>query len=158
MTLAGKLALMVRMRSSVRLFVFALSAALLSACSDKTRVNDLNAYESSFVQGRRTVADGSKLKMIFEHDSEDLKIDRIDYKVYEGELYLWPVRASHAFEPVEFTLDTSNLKLRQPWQDHVYWVGAANWDAPMMGRVLNPSPLGDRVDRVKADVVPSASK
>jgi len=142
----------------LRVCVVAVSVALLSACSSKPQVHDLNAYESYWMDGRRTVADGSKLKMIFDHDSQGLKIGRVDYKVYDGDLYLWPVRDSHPFEPVEFTLDTAPLKLHQPWQDHVYWVGAANYNTPLVGPVLNTNPLGDRVDRVKADVTSDATK
>ena len=135
-----------------RLAAVVLTVSLLGACASKTQVRDLTPSEANWMTGRHTVADGPKLKMIFEHDSEALRIERIDYKVYNGELYLWPVRESATFEPVEFTLDTTDLKLQAPWQDHVYWVGAANWDAPVLGRVLNPSPLGDRVERVKAEV------
>jgi|SRR4051812_3890431 hypothetical protein len=145
------------MMIAFRITAVVLGLSLLSSCASKTQVRDVAPNEANWMEGRRTVADGSKLKMIFERDSEALKINRIDYKVYEGELYVWPVRESAAFVPVEFTLDTSALKLHQPWQNHVYWVAAANWDAPVIGRVLNPSPLGDRVERLKADVVASKS-
>jgi len=61
------------------------------------------------------------------------------------------VRGHESFQPVEFSFDTKTLKIKSPWQDHVYWVETANWDGPME-RIFHPSPLGDRVDRVKANV------
>jgi hypothetical protein len=140
----------------LRLAVVVLVGALLSACG-KTQVHDLYPNEASWVKGRKTIADGSKLKMVFDHDQQGLLIERVDYKVYKGDLYIWPVRGDAAFQPMEFTLDTADLKLAQPWQDHVYWVGAANWDSPVLGQVFNPSPLGDRVDRIKADVTPTTN-
>jgi hypothetical protein len=129
-----------------------LTGCLLSACASKPlRVRDLPASEATWMQGRETVADGSHLKMIFRHDAERLRIDRIDYKIRDGDLYIWPVRTSELFAPIEFTLDTARLKLKQPWQEHVYWVGAVDWDGAL-GHLVNSDPLGDRVERVKADV------
>ena len=127
----------------------------LSACAPKTQVHDVPLNEATWLSGRRTIAEGSRLKMVFDKDREALGIDRVDYKVYDGELYLWPVRASESFVPVEFTLDIASMKLRAPWAEHVYWVEAANWNN-MVGRIVHPSPLGEKVDRVKAEVTSSA--
>jgi hypothetical protein len=125
---------------------------LMSGCASKSpQTRDLPPQEAPWMQGRRTVADGTTLKMIFEQDSQTLRIKRIDYKVADGELYLWPIRASEAFAPVEFELDVSKLKLRQPWREHVYWVGTAHWDGAL-GRLVSLDPLGDRVERVPAVV------
>jgi len=85
-----------------------------------------------------------------------MRIDRIDYKVRDGNLYIWPVRASEPFVPVEFTMDTASLKLDKPWQDHVYWVGSVSWDNSL-GVFGNPDPLGDRAERVKAHVEPASN-
>jgi hypothetical protein len=124
---------------------------VLASCSTQTQVHDVPAHEATWINGRRTVADGSHLKMIFDSDGENLGIERVDFKVYEGELYLWPVRASEMFAPVTFTLDTTTMQLKSPWHEHVYWVESANWNN-VVGRIVHPSPLGERVDRVKADV------
>ena len=139
----------------MRKVVALLMVMMLVGCAERQlQTRDLTPQQAPWMQGRRTVADGAKLKMIFENDPQTLAIKRVDYKVRDGELYLWPIRASQTFEPIEFTLDTSKLKLRQPWQEHVYWVGTANWDGPL-GRLIDPDPLGDRVERIRADVQPT---
>src|SRR5688572_29704125 len=133
---------MPRMRKLIALALFSMLAV---GCAERQlQTRDLAPQEAPWMAGRRTVADGTKLKMIFENDPQTLAIKRIDYKVHDGELYLWPIRTGATFEPIEFTLDTSKLKLKQPWHEHVYWVGAANWDGAL-GRLVDPDPLGDRV-------------
>ncbi len=141
-------------RSTARLVVVLLASTLSACASSHWHTYDLPADKATWMQGRKTVADGTKLKMIFETDDQKMQIERIDYKVRDGNLYIWPVRESLPFEPVEFTIDTATLKLEKPWQDHVYWVGAVNWDGAI-GVFGNPDPLGDRIDRVKADVQPA---
>jgi len=141
-------------RSTVR-FVLVLFAASLSACaSNHWHAHDVPAAQATWTRGRKTIADGSRLKLIFESDNQTLRIERVDYKVRDGNLYIWPVRASEPFAPVEFTIDTAKMKIAQPWQDHVYWVGAVNWDNAL-GQYVSTDPLGDRVDRVKADIQPA---
>jgi hypothetical protein len=136
----------------MRMWVLIAGLALISGCAERQlQTRDLPPQEASWMQGRRTVADGTKLRIIFDSEPQELRIKRIDYKVADGELYLWPIRASEHFEPAEFTLDTTKLKLKQPWQEHVYWVGTSHWDGAL-GRLVDPDPLGDRVERVKADV------
>ena len=124
---------------------------LIGCASKPLQTRDLSPQEASWLSGRRTVADGSKLKIVFNNDTQTLRIKRVDYKVADGELYLWPIRASEGFQPAAFTLDTAKLKLKQPWHEHVYWVGTAHWDGPL-GRLVDPNPLGDRVERVKAEI------
>jgi hypothetical protein len=137
----------------MRSWVTVVSIAVLTAgcASEELVTQDLSPAQSPWMTGRATSADGTKLKMRFDSEPRELRIKRIDYKVAEGELYLWPVRASERFEPVEFTLDTAKLKLKQPWTEHVYWVATSHWDGAL-GRLVDPDPLGDRVERVKADV------
>ena len=137
----------------MRAWVMIVTIAMLAAgcASEPLQTRDLTPQEAPWMAGRSTSADGTKLKMRFDSEPQELRIKRIDYKVEDGDLYLWPIRASERFEPVEFTLDTAKLKLKEPWTNHVYWVGTAHWDGAL-GRLVDPDPLGDRVDRVKAEV------
>jgi hypothetical protein len=139
------------MRTPLAAAVVCVAITFMGCASKPLQTRDLSPQEAPWMNGRRTVADGTKLKMIFESDSQTLRIKRIDYKVADGNLYLWPIRASEPFQPAEFTLDTKNLELSQPWQEHVYWVGTVNWDGPL-GRLIDPDPLGDRVERARATV------
>src|SRR5688500_7630508 len=102
--------------------------SLLIGCESVPKTTrDIPPAEATWMNGRRTTADGTKLKMIFESDPLT-SIKGVDYKVRDGELDLWTIRGSERFQPIEFALDTSKLKLKQPWQEHVYWVGTVHWD------------------------------
>jgi hypothetical protein len=136
----------------MRMWVPVLVLILIAGCAEHAlQTRDLPPQEATWMQGRRAIADGTKLRIIFDSEPQELRIKRIDYKVADGELYLWPIRASEHFEPVEFTLDTAKLDLKQPWQEHVYWVGTSHWDGAL-GRLVDFDPLGDRVERAKANV------
>ena len=125
--------------------------AIAVGCSTNPQTRDIPRQQAGWIDGRQTTRDGDLLRVAFHHDPQAIQIQKLDYEVHAGELYLWPVRASKPFEPVEFTLDTSKLKLREPWTDHVYWVSEVRWDN-IFTRAVHPGPLGEQVDRVKADV------
>jgi hypothetical protein len=73
--------------------------------------------------------------------------------VYDGALYLSTVRQPRPFSPARFEIDTVGMKgLKQPWQDRVYWVADVKWDSVTRRAATVGSTLGQRVDRVKADV------
>jgi hypothetical protein len=127
---------------------------IAAGCSTNPQVRDLPRGQAGWMNGRETTRsgrDGDVLRVEFHADPQGIRIKKLDYEVHDGELYLWPVRASQPFEPVVFALDTSKLKLREPWTDHVYWVSEVRWDN-VLTRVARPGPLGEYVDRVKADV------
>ena len=125
---------------------------LIVGCASRAplQTRDIPVQQATWMEGRRTESDGTKLKLVFERDPLT-SIKRVDYKVRDGELYIWPVHGSEKFQPIVFTLDTAKLKINEPWQEHVYWVETAHWDGGL-GRLVDFDPLGDRVDRVKADV------
>jgi hypothetical protein len=139
------------MRARMTVVMMAMLASGAGCASEPLVTQDLTPAQSQWMAGRTTSADGTKLKMRFDSEPQELRIKRVDYEVKDGDLYLWPIRASERFEAVEFTLDTAKLKLKQPWTEHVYWVGTSHWDGAL-GRLVDPDPLGDRVERVKADV------
>jgi hypothetical protein len=63
-----------------------------------------------------------------------LNIVDFDLKVHEGYLYLYPIRVSSGgVHAAEFRIPVRELRLKNDWIDHVYWVeevlypGPASW-------------------------------
>lgn len=90
------------------------------------------------------------LTVSFLTDAPELSIERLGYQVRAGNLYLWPERGTHRFEPVAFNLDTAKLNLKQPWRQHVYWLIEDKWDGPME-RIEQPT-KGQYVKRIHAPI------
>jgi hypothetical protein len=148
-------------RPSVLAIVASVTLACAAAgCSNTNRTppvfRDLPVEQSAnWTHGRRLWAspDGRTLNVAIDADPQDLYVGRIDYEVYEGNLYLATVRQARPFSPSLFEIDTIGMQgLNQPWQEHVYWVADVKWDSVTRRASTVGSLLGQRVDRVKADV------
>jgi len=123
-------------------------------CSNRTPPNfrDLPPAQTGWTEGRRLWSDRRTLHVAIDSDPQGLYVGRIDYEVHNGNLYLATVRQSKPFAPAAFQIDTVGMKLKRPWQDHVYWVADVRWDDVGRRVATVGSTLGQHVDRVKADV------
>jgi hypothetical protein len=145
---------MTGMRSTV-LVVMIVSSFAAGCASNRTppTFRDVPASETTaWSSGRRLWSDGSTLHVAIDEDPQGLFVGRLDYEVWDGNLYLSTVRVSKPFSPGAFQIDTTGLNLKHPWQDHVYWVAEVQWDHAGRRIATVGSSLGQHVDRVKAEV------
>jgi hypothetical protein len=127
---------------------------LLAGCAtQKPKFIDLPPSRASWTEGRRLWSDGRTLHVAIDDDPRGLYVSRIDYQVHDGNLYLATVRQSRPFSRSTFEIDTQELSLNHPWQDHVYWIADVRWDDVGKRAGDLGTNLGQRVDRVKADVL-----
>ena len=147
-------------RPAHSIFLLLVGAAVVAAaagCGGNNRTpptfRDVPTTQTAaWSQSRRLWSDGPVLHVAIDADPQGLFVSRIDYEVWDGNLYLSTVRQSKPFSPGAFQIDTAGLKLNQPWPDHVYWVTEIQWDHPGRRVASVGSSLGQRVDRVKANV------
>ena len=142
-----------RCRLSALVVIAAASCAVVApGCASAPDYTDVPQRQASqWIGDRKINATGANhLTVSFLSDPTELSIERLGYQVREGNLYLWPERGEHRFEPVAFELDTKKLILKQPWRDHVYWLLEDKWDGPLE-RVAQPT-KGQYVRRLQAVV------
>jgi len=141
--------------SAKRLVMLVLLAGLVTGCAatrTPPKFRDVPPAKSAWTEGRRLWSEGRTLHVAIDDDPQGLYVSRIEYEAYDGHLYLATVRQSRPFADAKFEIDTTGLKLNQPWQDHVYWVADVRWDDVTCRAATVGSTLGQRVDRVKAEV------
>ena len=154
--------IMPRMPASrlVRVIIIIVSVAILASiagcASNRTppHFRDIPRDKAGWTEGRRLWSDGRTLHVAIDEDPRGLYVSRIEYEVFDGNLYLATVRQSRPFAPAKFEIDTRGLTLHEPWQDHVYWVADVKWDSVTRRAATVGSTLGQHVDRVKAEVDP----
>jgi hypothetical protein len=114
---------------------------------DTPRAHDLELNQFSFYDD----GDG-KLVVNYQPKEGDLALADVRKDVYDGDLYLAPQRASHPAKPREIAIDTTKLKkLRQPWQEHVYW-RTLGWSDNAVAAVTYRGPLDQHVGRTRLEV------
>ena len=135
------------------LYPVVLLLCLVAGCAtQKPKFIDLPPSRASWTEGRRLWSDGRTLHVAIDEDPRGLYVSRIDYQVHDGNLYLATVRQSRPFSRSTFEIDTRGLAINQPWQEHVYWIADVRWDDVGKRAGDLGTNLGQRVDRVKANV------
>jgi hypothetical protein len=109
------------------------------------REHELQLNQFNFYQ------DDAKLIVDYHPKAGDQPLTDVEHKVYGGELYLFAKRTEGEAKPREIVIDTTKLKLKQPWTDHVYWQ-TLGWYDNAVARATYTGPLNQHVGRAKLEV------
>ncbi len=119
------------------LYIFIILVFVLSSCAYRgTIVKNDHDELSCNRKVPEVYYDGQSLEIVVKQVA-GLNLAKITTKIYEGYLYLDPLYISSGGERQQtFFIDFEKEKLKDSWDDQVYWITGESYPAPLSW--LNP--------------------